>query len=86
MLFNAITWMVLVWWLNHKRYSQGDSMKPLGVIGTGSSLVTWRSIHWVTVCTTARVDNCGIKQNWVPMSQILPNVHFCRAYELRIGF
>lgn len=85
-LFKAITCMVLGWWLNHKWYSQGDSMKPLGVIGTGSSLVTWRSIHRVTVYTTARVGNCRIKQNWVPTSQIPPNVHFCRAHELRIGF
>lgn len=41
---------------------------------------------WVTLRSTARVGNCGIRQNWVLMSPIPSNICFCRAGELRMVF
>lgn len=39
----------------------GESMTLLGAIGTGSSLVIWRSTHGVVMGTTVRVGSCGIR-------------------------
>lgn len=55
-LFKAAPWIALGQWLNHEWFSQrrGLHVAFRSYTGAGLSLVTWRSIHGVTLGTYSK--------------------------------